>query len=416
MKNRLSIEVPRLEKICITASRLCVYLYSLVFFLKTVIPFPANLDGFLRFGIAAFGMGALLATGKIKISRSNPYAYFVWYVGLLAISLVSSLYSVSNDTWVYTSNIIDILFIGCCFSICLRDEESIKRYLFFFSICGGIIFAVLMSRNLLYVDDRLGRSLTGDNTNSFAMYLMLTLFAAIGAFYLINNIVIRVTCVGICILDIYMLMLSGGRKYILVPIVLITGMSMMQTSGVKNIIKRLAIISLIIIGVMIGWKYMLSNPVLYQSIGVRFVNRVSVNNRELYIMKGLEFFFRSPIWGHGENAFSTLIIPFHGSPIYSHDNYIELLTNHGLIGFIWFYYFYFKVLINNFKEAKKTRNQIAIYCTCLMVSLLFLDIGIISYCDSSLLFTFWILCFNVADNKRFKNVAIVNNNSNRTRV
>ena len=396
MNRCLVLKLPRIQSVFLTASRLCVYLYSIVFFLRAIISFPPRLDGFLRMGIALFGYAAYFASGHMNIRRIRLSQYFLWYFGILVLSLVSSLYSINSNTMGFTSNIWDILLIGIGFSVSISDRESIKRYLLFFSMCGGVIFLALMSKNLLYIDDRLGRSLTGDNTNAFAMYLMLTLFAAISTFYLNEKISIKFLSVIVSLLDLYMLMLSGGRKYVIVPMILITAISILETSGAKNIFKRVAIISIIALGVVVGWNYMITNPVLFNSIGRRFINRVSVDNRELYILKGFEFFLSSPIWGHGENSFSMLIIPYHGSQIYSHNNYIELLTNFGIIGFTWFYFFFGKTLKINLKDAITTKDKLSILASSLMISMLVLDFGIISYSDSSLLFTFWVLCFNVA--------------------
>lgn len=396
MEMKKTVLTLNIQSICAMFSRLCVYSYSLVFFLRTIISLPPRLDGFLRISIAIFGFAAYFASGHANFRKIHLSQYFIWYFGILIISLFSSLYSINNNTAPFTNNIWDILFLGVGFSLSVVDRESIKKFLFFFSICGGIIFLFLMSRNLLYIDDRLGRSLTGDNTNSFAMYLMLTLFAAIGSFYLNENKIIKIISIIISLLDLYMLMLSGGRKYVLIPVILIATISIMQTTGSKNILKRLAIIAVITVCVIIGWNYMLTNPILYNSIGRRFINRVSIDNRELYIIKGLEFFLDSPIWGHGENSFSMLIVPYHGSQTYSHNNYVELLTNYGIIGFAWFYYFFGKTLKFNLKNALKTKDKLSIFSSALMISMLVQDFATISYSDSSLLFTFWVVCFNVA--------------------
>lgn len=396
MEKKKSIAILNMQSIFEMLSRACVYLYSIVFFLRAIISFPPRLDGFLRIGIAIFGYAAYFMSGHVNVRRVHLSQYFIWYIGVFSISLFSSLYSLNSNAMAFTSNIWDMLFIGVGFSFSITNREAIRRYLFFFSICGGVIFLALMSRNLLYIDDRLGRSLTGDNTNTFAMYLMLTMFAAIATFYINENKLIKIISIVVSLLDLYMLMLSGGRKYVLIPVILVTAISILQTTGTKNIFKRLGIITIIVIGVTVGWNYMITNPILYNSIGRRFINRVSVNNRELYILKGLEFFLNSPIWGHGENSFSVLIVPFHGSQIYSHNNYVELLTNFGIIGFTWFYYFFGKTLKVNLKNAIRTKDKLCILAASFMISMLVLDFGIISYSDSSLLFTFWVLCFNVS--------------------
>ena len=170
--NTITLNLPAM---CTTISRTCVYLYSLVFFLRTIISFPSGLDGVLRIGIALFGFTAFFVSGRANLRRVHLSQFFIWYCGLLLISFLSSIYSVNANTQAITNNIWDILFLGIGFSVSVKDEESKKKFLFFFSICGGIVYIVLMSNNLLYVDDRLGRSLTGDNTNTFALFLMLTL-------------------------------------------------------------------------------------------------------------------------------------------------------------------------------------------------------------------------------------------------
>ena len=392
MKLRLRLN---LSQLFYTISRICVYLYGLVFFLRTVIPFPERTDAILRLGIAAFGILGTISTGKVDFKRFVLSDYFIWYAGILAISLFSSLYSPSISTKEYTDNIVDVLFLGVGFSESINSEKNIHRFLLGFSICGLIMFGFLASHNLLHIDDRLGRTLTGDHTNSFAMYLMLTMFAAIAIAYLSEIKIEKLIGIGVAIVDAYMIMLSGGRKYILAPVIMVAIISIISTSGKKNIIKRIVIFAGVITLVVLGWNMMISNPLLYSTIGYRFVNRVSVENRELYIRQGLKFFFTSPIWGHGENAFSELIIPYVGRRAYSHNNYVELLTNFGIIGFGWFYYWFGQKLVYHIKTGKITKNRLHILSASLMIAMLFLDTGTISYCDSSLLFVFWALVFNV---------------------
>lgn len=378
-------------------SRVCVYLYGLVFFLRSVINVPNRADAILRLGIAVFGIAGSICQKKINLHKMVLSEYFKWYAGLLIISFLSSIYSPSISARGYTENILDILFLGVGFSGSISDKYSIKRFMLCFSICSGILFLFLSSRGLLYIDDRLGRTLTGDNTNSFAMYIMLSMFASIITFYLSEKKIEKIIGISISVIDTYMIMLSGGRKYLIAPVILIATISIMSTSGKKNIIKRLVFFALIIFLILFGWNLMITNPTLYRAIGYRFINLVSIQNRETYILKGLQFFFESPIWGHGENAFSELILPYVGRRAYSHNNYIELLTNYGLIGFIWFYYYFIKQLGLHIKNHKEKNNKYSIISVALMIAMLFLDTGTISYIDSSLLFTFWVVVFNISD-------------------
>lgn len=376
-------------------SRFCVYSYGIVFMLHSAVSFPNRLDAILRFGIGIFGIIGALCDPIYNIRAVRVGRFFKWYAGLLVISLIAGIYS-PNIRWTdFTKNIFDILFLGTGFSFAVNSEERIKRFLRGFMCCGGIIFLFLFTHNLLHVDDRLGRSLTGDNTNTFALFILLTLIAAVGAFYLTNNRIVRCFCIVLTILDLYMLILSGGRKYLLAPIIIIAVLVIFNTSDRNSQIKRLFFSILLFIGIILGWRIITENPLFYSTIGYRFIERTSMQGREDYIIRGLQFFIDSPIWGHGENSFASLISSYTGYQIYSHNNYIEMLTNFGLIGFVWYYYHFIHVLKADYKDYKFTANKLCLFFVAVLCSLLFLDIGTVSYCDSSLVFVYWVMAFNM---------------------
>lgn len=59
----------------------------------------------------------------------------------------------------------------------------------------------------------------------------------------------------------------------------------------------------------------------------------SFETRAEMILRGVELFAESPIWGHGNEGFRVLS----GFFTYSHNNYIELLVNYGMLGSFLFY-------------------------------------------------------------------------------
>lgn len=376
-------------------SRLCVYSYGLIYMLHSVVSFPNRLDAVLRFGIGFCGIIGALCDSRYSVRSVRISRFFKWYGILLIISIVAGMYSPNVNWNIFTKNILDILFLGTGFSFSVHSENEIKLFLRGFMLCGVVMFLFLSKNNMLFIDDRLGRSLTGDNTNTFALYILLTLVAAIGTFYLSDQKKDKIFSL-ICILcDLYMLFLSGGRKYVIAPIILLAVLVVFNTSNKNNQIKKLVTFILLTIGIMAGWKLITTNSLFYNTIGYRFIQKTSMKGREDYIVRGIGFFLESPIWGHGENSFAYLISSYTGYQIYSHNNYIELLTNFGLIGFLWFYVYYFKVIFVNFHNYKITLNKICLFFVAVMVSFLFLDIGTVSYCDSSLTFVFWIMAFNV---------------------
>ena len=68
--------------------------------------------------------------------------------------------------------------------------------------------------------------------------------------------------------------------------------------------------------------------------------------RKQLFSNGIDYFMQSPLIGHGFYNFSRLFQSDYGSVIYSHNNFIETLVGGGIIGFILYYFLYYKVICN----------------------------------------------------------------------
>lgn len=191
--------------------------YGLIYFLYSVFGLPNSVISTLRIGCIVF---AILAVVINKRPIIKMYSFTKLYIFLITISFISSFYSVNSEAISSTTYLFNVAVIGITFSFTLTSKAVIKRFLYMMATSGAIVFLVLASKNLLYIDDRLGRTLTGGNLNMFALYIMLTLIAAIMLFCMSEKKWEKVLLLVISTLDVYMLMLSGGRKYILTPMIM----------------------------------------------------------------------------------------------------------------------------------------------------------------------------------------------------
>lgn len=98
----------------------------------------------------------------------------------------------------------------------------------------------------------------------------------------------------------------------------------------------------------------------------------------LEMMKiGWQIFFNNPIFGNGINA-TALTLKSNGVPYtYLHNNYIEILADLGIVGFVSYYYIYFYIITKLNKQ--KRINLSATFFLILLLSMLVLDIGGITY-------------------------------------
>ncbi len=65
----------------------------------------------------------------------------------------------------------------------------------------------------------------------------------------------------------------------------------------------------------------------------KYVNEGSINHRSSLYSMGVKLWMERPVFGHGVQAFAKKNF----QRVYSHSNVIEILANHGLLGFFCFY-------------------------------------------------------------------------------
>jgi O-antigen ligase len=90
---------------------------------------------------------------------------------------------------------------------------------------------------------------------------------------------------------------------------------------------------------------------IFDTVAQTFDPEKSVELRLEMIRMGLEMWQESPIWGNGNEAFRVKS----GLNAYSHSNYVELLANYGVIGFVLFYIPLLVALIMSLKGVLRVR-------------------------------------------------------------
>ena len=93
---------------------------------------------------------------------------------------------------------------------------------------------------------------------------------------------------------------------------------------------------------------------------------------------GLQGWFESPIFGHGLDAFKFFNKETTGHFFYSHNNYVEMLYDFGILGFL-FYYVYIYKLYKKLTKVPKELESFSILGIGIIIELLFFDIGGVAY-------------------------------------
>lgn len=352
---------------------LCLYLADVSL---TYIDWMPSVNSLLFKGFIVIAAITVMSQGKVVINTHiKIYGFFAF------VCLLSCIYS-STRTESFASTITVIKVLVFLVMICniITTKERMERAFFMFCISNVILFFYLISANLLANDLRLGGSLTG-NANTFARIYMIGAFWSVYLVFFSDKKIIKVFSILFFILQEYAIVLAGSKKNLLAPLILLIVVFSIRVD--KKARRKIFLYLLLAVAgcVALYWAF-INVPILYDSIGYRFESLLSVfsgegivdvstRNRLAMMKSGLELWLQSPILGHGIDSFK--VVSSFG--VYSHNNFIELLSGVGVIGFA-IYYSYFVYIL---KKMSSLEIGTKWFWVGLILSMLFFEIGGISY-------------------------------------
>ncbi len=200
-----------------------------------------------------------------------------------------------------------------------------------------------------------------------------------------------------------LLIVSQSRKAILVVVLGVIGAYLLKNIGVKkNAQKYLKILlgMLVITAVMVFVARLeVMAPIMNRiyeifemmaGLGKRGVNSAWI--RFAYTELGLQLFKENPLLGIGIGNANIYTQMYYGHNHYLHNNFIELLACGGLVGF-GIYYSIYAYFLWVFWKNRKYRDMEYNICLLLLVLVLIMDYGAVSYYSKStyfMLFVFWL--------------------------
>lgn len=177
------------------------------------------------------------------------------------------------------------------------------------------------------------------------------------------------------------IILSGTRKAF---IAIIIGIVVYLYLKHPNKLVRNVIISIMFF--IVTYYIVIKVPFLYKTMGHRIESFIallqnsesdaSAKTRSHFIKLGWKYIKERPVLGFGINSFKT-VPKSYGT--YSHNNYIELLFSVGIVGTISYYLIHIFILVKAIKQYLKVRTNNIIVALTLMIIVLAMDVGMVSY-------------------------------------
>ena len=336
---------------------------------------------------------ALLCLVRSWTTKKLPLSgYTAWYAVFMVISFVSMLYSKEQSIF---SGQFYLMLVSFCVTFAIlmfiRNEFSFKILAYTFIISGMILVFILYAKGLLSgtVSDRLGTDFMG-NANNFAHFMMI---ASMFGLWLIvyesdkksfnselfqkGYIVIKIALLGAVLLCLYSLILSGGRKYFVLPFVFLYVLLIFKKDK-KGKTHFWLYTAIAIVLVVVAYLLIMKVETLYNAIGKRIESFIqgltgkgeydgSSAIRSTMREYALSMWIQNPIFGYGFDSFKYYNLTETGYFYYSHCNYTEMLFNGGIILFVayyWIYYYLFKKTIRSKNIDSKYKSFVIAVLVC----------------------------------------------------
>ena len=186
-----------------------------------------------------------------------------------------------------------------------------------------------------------------------------------------------------CTLFCYLFIYTGSRKSIILFLTCVIMMLFM--SNPYKVIRNVFLTGIILI---VSYNLIMKVDSIYEILGVRLEGLIagfggegdvdsSTLLRKEYISNGIKWLKESPFIGYGVDGYRTLNGAETRHYTYSHNNFIEIAINWGIIGFLYYYSAYLLVIKKCLKLLK--RNMLAVTIFSLFIVNLILHYGMVAY-------------------------------------
>lgn len=302
--------------------------------------------------------GLLVLTAVINIISYKK----IVNVGFIIYSTIVILYCYISSIWAYSSfRVLDatkllfnIYIVAILLSTLLKNRRTIQYALLGLSI-GGLLYGVIYVQHVNIASLSYQRlSFVGDSSGGLPNLNVVTMGLSFSCIYFIYQFLfgvikknVRILLCMTIIVSVVLLCILGSRKSLLTVVIAIALFffnSKFKTKF-KIIIGLFLLLNVILIFIPESYIQFVVDRFAVLGSGQSSLDR-SDQARMWMIESGFNFFTENPVIGNGFYNFSELFGIETGRYVYAHNNFIEVLCDLGIIGFVIYYYIFYLIIKN----------------------------------------------------------------------
>lgn len=366
-----------------------------------------------------FVICTILKKEKIRLNKEILWIILFWLYYYTSIIWCNN----ANDLLMLVKPSIQVVLLSVCLPSIIDDKNDINK------ILNYIVISLFVTSLLIFIRTPIsyfGISRIGDVTGLHVNTIGIRMATgALLCLYFMRNKEIskkkKIIYLILFVLFIAMAFFTGSRKAVIILFLGVILYELYVSKGIGFVFKVIAVVAF----VTLLYRLLMSNEMFQDVIGKRmqtFIETITGSDntdysyleRQFYIERAKELFSEYTAFGYGGNNFMSYMrnIGFH-HVAYSHNNFYELLSTLGIVGFIIYYYMWVKTIINLFKKYNTEKHPVTLILLVITGINLIMDYGhVCYYSDFNILLL--ILAYLVSIEKKKKTGETDYENTNRS--
>lgn len=338
----------------------------------------------------SYAMYFFLGVSVICIAACGFLRFNLYTLSMLIfipVMLLGNLYSKSSYAISYTYD----YFVAFCIVFCIMNYiEGTEDIIFIFKclMIGGLVLDiyVLSIYGSGFIDAIMSQTRVGEVAGNVNDVGLKSCYSALIALYFIfnsNQNKYKPFYLILCVVCIFFSLITASKKVLILLIIGVVFLFLFNGKK-KNVLKIIRNI-LLAVSVSLLFIYLVYNVKYFEYLRIRvdelfktLLNsggNSSDQKRMRFLIEGMRVFYEHPFLGDGTAA------SFKYFGTYSHSNFVELLMNHGILGFVCFYFSYPIIIFRCFKKRtlKESETDMTYMCLFLFLSIIILSVALVYY-------------------------------------
>ncbi len=341
------------------------------------------LNSYAMYFFIGVSLLCIITSGVIRFNY-----YMLSFIAFTVVLIAGNLYTESSHAFSYTYD----FFVAFCIVFCVMnyiENENDIQFIFQSLMIGGMVLDVyvLSIYGSNFITAIMEQTRVGEVAGNVNDVGLKSCYASLIALYFLLNHkqkINKLFYVIVCVVGVFFSIITASKKVLILLVIGFLFIFILSGDKKKNALIAIRNVLIAVFAAVLV-VYLIYNVKYFEYMKIRIdeifdmlINgggNSSDQKRMRFLVEGFQVFVQNPLFGDGTAA------SFNYFGTYSHSNFVEILMNHGVFGFVAYYFCYPIVIFRCISKGKQKTKKMNLSYLCLFVylSILVLSIALVYY-------------------------------------